>query len=359
MRAAARAWTHAHPEVRLTVTLRALAAFNDAPVHEAARGVDLIVIDHPMMGVAAESGALEPLERTVPDHVLQGLAADSVGSSFQSYSWNGHQLAAAIDAACQVSVSDVAGLDALGVAAPRTWDDVLRLAAEIPGSVAVPLYPSDAIALLMTLSASMTGSVGDDGEVWSVHAIEILADLARFVDPRSFAWNPPALLDIMADPRSPGPVYCPVVFGYTDYQRPPAGRLRFGGLPTIGQLPARSLRGGAGLAVSASSRHQEASSEFVAWLADRTTQRHLVLPHGGQPASRATWDDPSADALVGGFFSRTRPTLEASFVRPRHAWWPRFQAIAGEELAAALRRDGSPAEISRTLAAALRAIRAR
>ena len=71
------------------------------------------------------------------------------------------------------------------------------------------------------------------------------------------------------------------------------------------------MLGGAGLAVSASSTHASEAADFAAWVAGARAQREVVLPNGGQPASRGAWLDPRADEIVGGFFSGTRRTLEA------------------------------------------------
>jgi multiple sugar transport system substrate-binding protein len=72
------------------------------------------------------------------------------------------------------------------------------------------------------------------------------------------------------------------------------------------------------------------------------TQRDIVVPAGGQPSSRAVWVDPEADALVGGFFSGTRSTIESSYVRPRDPWWPAYQEAAGVALVEALRSGATP-----------------
>jgi multiple sugar transport system substrate-binding protein len=61
------------------------------------------------------------------------------------------------------------------------------------------------------------------------------------------------------------------------------------------------------------------------------------------------WADPDADALVGGFFSATRSTIEASHVRPRDPWWPAYQEAAGIALVEALRSGATPDSIQNDL----------
>jgi multiple sugar transport system substrate-binding protein len=115
--------------------------------------------------------------------------------------------------------------------------------------------------------------------------------------------------------------------------------------------------GGAGLAVSAASPHLGEAAAFAAWLAGTAAQRQIVLPSGGQPASRGVWNDPHADELAGGFFSGTRATIDNCFVRPRERWWPACQQAAGQHLIHLLRRGATPSDIHRELTDLLNALR--
>lgn len=347
MRAAAQKWMETHPQVRLFLTSRPLSDFNDQPLQEVARSVDLLLVDHPMMETAACSGALAPLDGLVSQEELEELAADSVGSSHDTYNWDGHQLATAVDAACQVAVVQDERLDQLEISTPRSWDDVLQLARIHPGTVAMPLYPSDAIISLLTISANLGGAGQAGASLIDRSAVDLLVELAQLIDPRSYEWNPPRLLDCMSTGGDSAPAYAPLTFGYTNYQRPSLtrGRLRFCDIPSFSEAPSGSVLGGAGLAVTSACHHQDQAASFAAWMAGRAAQRELVVVNDGQPASKATWDDPVADELVGGFFSGTRATIESSFVRPRNAWWPNFQDEAGLLLVESLRARTSPGEI--------------
>ncbi|GIH14262.1 extracellular solute-binding protein [Rugosimonospora africana] len=364
MAAAAHAWSARRPQVTLHWDARPLAAFNDQPVADIIDGYDLVFVDHPTIPEAVGTGCLRPLDGLLDPATLAALARDSLGGSHESYGHAGRQWALAVDAACQVAAVNPRRFTGQP---PATWDAVLRLAAR--GLVAIPLYPSDAIISLISMSSvarsgvatssdSMSGDsiLGDavpDMEAPGViaaldrlvtePAVEVLAALARTVDPRCFDLNPPALLDAMAsdDPTAPG--YAPLTFGYTDYQRPARRhRLAFTAPPTMDAGPAAAVLGGAGLAVPATSSHPHEAAEFAAWVAGHDAQRDIVCVSGGQPANARVWWDPAADALVGGFFSGVRQTMRAARTRPRVPWWPRFQQAAGVRLAAAL-RDRIPA----------------
>jgi multiple sugar transport system substrate-binding protein len=344
VRAAVAAWQRSHPEVRIDVRARPLAAFNDQPVTEIASTADLLVIDHPMVGTVAQTQALVPLEDLLDPEVLAALTADSLGGSQESYVWEGRQWATAVDAACQVAVRDEHRLGDLGPT-PQSWTEVLDLARRAPGSVAIPLYPSDAVLSLVSMSEDLRRcGAADAQEMWPREAIASLSELAGLVDPRSFQVNPPQLLDLMSTgPEDDAPLYAPLLFGYTNYQRPTARgrRLSFCAPPAFGERPAAVL-GGAGLAVSAFSEHPSEAAAFAAWMSGTETQRDVVLPAEGQPSSRAVWVDPEADAVVGGFFSGTRSTIESSYVRPRDPWWPAYQEAAGVALVEALRSGATP-----------------
>jgi multiple sugar transport system substrate-binding protein len=360
VRAAAAEWTRRHPEVRIDVTARPLAAFNDQPVTEVAATADLLFIDHPMVGRVAGSGALVPLEELLDDDVLLGLAADSIAASHDTYRWAGRQWATAVDAACQVAV--VAPDRAVGLdEAPARWEDVLDLARRVPGAVGIPLYPSDAVLSLLSITSNLRACGEEPDGFWSLEAVRVLRELTGSVSPRCFDLNPPRLLDLMSGTDEDGPAYAPLLFGYTNYQRPsaPGRRLRFVDVPSFGAAPAGAVLGGAGVAVSAYSDHRQEAARFAAWLTGTTCQREIVLPHEGQPGSRAVWYDDEADHVVGGFFSGTRATIEASHVRPRDAWWPHYQEAAGVLLAQHLRTGESAVSIHRDLTRLLEEARAK
>jgi multiple sugar transport system substrate-binding protein len=151
--------------------------------------------------------------------------------------------------------------------------------------------------------------------------------------------------------------YIPLTFGYTNYSRgdDPDARLRFRDIPAAGDDgPAGSILGGAGLAVPAASGQAGDAAAFAAWISDAEAQQGVVAPAGGQPAHRAAWDDEALDAVCGRFFSGTRATLEAAWVRPREPWWPSFQREAGELLVSELIARRGAVDIAWELNALLR-----
>src|SRR2546425_8559120 len=89
MTACAARWNETHSDAPVEWSFRSLEAFGDEPIEEAARGFDLVVIDHPFCGRAAETGCLVPLDELVPPGTLDELAVDAVGASHESYRYGG------------------------------------------------------------------------------------------------------------------------------------------------------------------------------------------------------------------------------------------------------------------------------
>ena len=103
MVATAQRFSELHPDVSITWQKRSLQQFADAPLTDLATRFDLMVIDHPSIGEAAHHNLLLPLDEHLPAAVLADQAASSVGQSHESYHYEGHQYALAIDAATPVS----------------------------------------------------------------------------------------------------------------------------------------------------------------------------------------------------------------------------------------------------------------
>jgi multiple sugar transport system substrate-binding protein len=316
---------------------RSLTAFGDQSPAEVASAYDVVIIDHPFCGTAATTGSLAPLDELVSAHRLAELAADSIGPSHGSYSYGGHQWALAADAACQVTaVRD----DLLGEIPIDTWDAVLELARARPGRVALPLSPPHAISSWLTLVANARGPLAlgptlTHAEV-GMREFELLRELASLGPTEALTWEPP---DALARLTQNDELDCiPLTYGYVTYSRPGsvARPCTFTDIPSAGYGPVGSVLGGAGIAVSSSSRRPAEAAAFAVWASGADVQRRLVAPSGGQPASRTAWLDPAVDAAAGGFYSGTRATIEAAWVRPRDPWWPAFQREAGDVLNAAL-----------------------
>src|SRR4029077_5112636 len=129
-------------------------AFGDNPIGKLAEEFDLLVIDHPSVGEAADF--LFPLDEHLPADFIHELALASVGQSHESYDWDGHLWALAIDAAAPVSCQRPDLLAQMGASDPRTWPELLDLA-----RLAVRVLPCTAVAAFMAF-CMVCGAAGED-----------------------------------------------------------------------------------------------------------------------------------------------------------------------------------------------------
>lgn len=323
------------PDVELVWDRRSLWAFGEGALKELAHSYDLLVVDYPMMGMAADAGLLLALDEHVPPSWLEEQARQSAGPSHGSYQYHGHQWAAAIDAACQVSVSRPDLMSAAGLVLPETLDDVIRLARD-ERRVVVPLWPVDILSTFCTLCANQGEPpyrAGDGSFVKKdigSHALNQIRSLFNLVPPTCIEMNPPQVLSLMAG----GDVflYCPFSLGYSNYSRKGFAKnlLAFHNLPSAGTNgPSGSLLGGAGLAVSAHTTKRSEALKYLMWVASAECQSTVYVQSGGQPGNRVGWESELANLLTANFFANTLDTLDGALVRPRHPGFPEFQTSAG------------------------------
>jgi multiple sugar transport system substrate-binding protein len=337
MRACAEAWEQAG-RGRLEWSTRSLEAFGDQPLDGLAPDYDLLVIDHPFCGASAGE-SLVPIEALVDADTLLRLRRSAIGPTQRSYESGGVTWALAVDAACQVSA--VAGRDR---PLPAAWPEAVSLVRSLGVRAALPLAPAHAISSLLTLWAGagldpLAGGVLVDRER-GLEPLEWLSEMHRSGPESATRWEPPDALRALTQGEID---YVPLTYGYVTYsRRAGTGRdCRFVDIPgTRG-----AVLGGAGIAVSAFARHPLKAAEFAAWACGETAQVEIVARQGGQPASRACWEDEALDAQAGGFYGATRATIDAAWIRPREWWWPRFQLTAGRVLTAGLDDREPPARI--------------
>ena len=143
MVASAQRFEELHPDVRITWEKRSLQEFADQPLAELGARYDLLVIDHPWAGFAADTGVLMAMEDVVSPEFLADQAANSVGPSYGSYRYGDRQWALPIDAATPVASWRPDLLEQAGATVPRTWEELLELAHR--GLVIMPGIPQDTI----------------------------------------------------------------------------------------------------------------------------------------------------------------------------------------------------------------------
>jgi len=341
MVATTKAWA-AETGVTIHWDKRSLQDFESFPVEELARQYDLIVIDHPHVGQIVAENCLAPLDVPGREAERAALARASVGQSYASYEYAGHQWAFPIDAATQVMAyrADL-------IEAPKDWAGVIALAKS--DQVVLPMLAPHSMMSFFTLAANLghpcattEGDLIDPAT--GAEVIGMLAEIASLIEPSNFAMDPIAASEAMARPDAKVALM-PLGYGYVSYAMPGfrPRALTFADIP----LPnaAGSALGGTGIAVSAFSQHRDAAIDYAYWVASGPVQSGLYASAGGQPGHADAWEDTAVNAATGDFYRNTRSTLEAAYVRPRHKGYMAFQDAASKRLNAGLLGHEKPAAI--------------
>lgn len=343
MIATAQRYSELHTDVEIEWSARTLQQFADQPLDELVKDYDLLIIDHPWVGYVAETEILVPLDEHLPGEYLEDQSDNSVGASYQSYSYGGHQWALPVDAAAPVAASRPDLLEEAGAKLPETMQDLLALADR--GLVAFPAIPIDTLMNFYMLCITFGEEpFGSDEQVVSeeigLQALQFLKRLASKVDPACFERNPIKTYEAMT--QGDDIAYCPFAYGYINYARRNYARkrLQFHNLVTMNGQRLRSTLGGTGLAVSAGSDHIETACEYAQLVASPACQQSMYTETGGQPAHKLAWTSDYANNLCEGYLRDTLPTLEHSFLRPRYSGYLHFQDHAGSPIREYLMNGG-------------------
>lgn len=321
-----------HPDVRIDWKIRSLQKFADLSIADLAEKYDLLVIDHPFCGHAAEGGILAPLDEWISQEFLASQAGNSVGQSHQSYFYANHQWALAIDAAAPVSGWRPDLLELHKISPPTTWNSLLELAKQ--GLVAVPGIAIDSLMHFYMFCTALGGALFQDSarvveESIGVRALEMQRELMRLCEPKCFSMNPIAVWELLA--AGDTVAYCPFAYGYSNYSRAGYAKnvLRTGGLIALESNTCRSTLGGAGLAISHKCKYKEIAAEYVCYVASADCQTTLYFDSGGQPGHRTAWQSAEVNRRSHGFFENTLETLTNAYLRPRFFGYLDFQEQAG------------------------------
>jgi multiple sugar transport system substrate-binding protein len=344
--ATSRRFSEQYPEVAIEWETRSLQEFGEASLQGVADRYDVVVVDHPFAGQIAREQCFVALDEHFTRAQLQELERDSVGQSFASYCFEGHQWALPIDAASQIAGFRQGLLEANGFAVPQTWDDVLQLAKFRRGFVTPALSPLDSLMCFFTICANKGEPAFGRRDALvrkevGKQALELLRTLADHAADGALSANPIAIWERMS--FSDEIAYCPLAFGYSNYARNGyrAKLVSFGLIPSSGRGPIGATLGGTGLAISAKCQHLDVALDYAFWLAGQECQRTFYVQSGGQPASKAAWLDPHANQLTNGYFAATLPVLENAWLRPRYAGFEELQVDALEIVSEFLRNQRS------------------
>jgi len=349
MTATAQRFSELNPSVNITWEKRSLQQFADLSIQQLAERYDLLVIDHPWAGFAAKTGSILPFDKYLPANYLKDQELNTVGPSYESYNYNGHQWALAIDAATPVAASRPDLLEKHNLSLPKTYDDLLTMAKK--GLVAFPIIPIDSLMTFYTFCCSL----GEDpcqqddsviSEATGIKALQLYRELALNIDPACFNRNPIQTYEAMT--LSDDIAYCPFAYGYSNYSRDGYARklLHFHDMVTLdGKTYLRSSLGGTGLAVSANCKYIDIAMQYAEFVASPDCQRGLYTDNGGQPGHLAAWTDKAANGKTHNYFANTLPALQRAYLRPRYFGHMFFQDHAGDVVRDYLMNGGDEKQV--------------
>lgn len=343
--ATAQRFAEFNPGVEIRWEKRSLQEFADAPIQALAEAYDLLVIDHPWAGYAADKHILLPLEQHLSPEYLSDQASNSVGKSHESYNFQGYQTALAIDAAAPVASYRNDLMKALSCELPATWEDLIELAKT--GRVIFPAIPIDSLMnFYMLCSTQGEDPCVSDDEVVSRSsgrlALEQLRELACLCPKEIFQWNPIQVYEALT--AVDDFVYCPFAYGYSNYARRGYAKhvLHFTDMVSVGAHgKLKSTLGGTGLAISVNCRHIDIAVRYAEYTASPVCQSTLFVENGGQPGHRSAWTDEEVNRRCNNYFRATLPALDRAYLRPRYSGYLHFQDNAGQWVRAYMMDGGS------------------
>lgn len=344
--ATAQRFMEMNPGLEITWEKRSLQAFADYPIDVLADSYDLLVIDHPWAGFAADQNILVNLEEHLPESFLNDQAKNSVGKSHESYNLNGMQSALAIDAATPIATYRPDLFQKEERPLPGTWGDLLELAKE--GKVAFAGIPINALMDFYMLCVTQGGEeafFGDElvvSEEVGLRSLEMLRELTSYCREEMFSWDPIAVNEAMSTRNDI--YYCPFAYGYSNYSRKGYSKylIKSADLVSINGKKLISTLGGTGIAISKRTKHLDIALEYAMYTASPEIQRTVFFENGGQPGHREAWLDDEVNRRSENFFINTLPTLDRAYLRPRYANYFHFQDHAGDYIQKYNRNGGDP-----------------
>ncbi len=333
---------------------RSLTNFGDQSLEALSKQFDLIIMDHPHVGVAEASQCLMPLNDLLPANILNELKISSAGPSFESYHYHEKQWALPIDAAMQCASyrADLMVNDSL----PNTWEEVFALAKTLASKklyIGMALCPTDCLCSFLSLTAQFGSPIQENNELLvepsvGIKALSMLRTMRDVFHPKALDWNPIALYDYMAEQNDIA--YSPLAFCYTNYSRAGFRKniLKYHTAPEINNV----VLGGAGIAITSSCSNVQEAANYAAWICSDVVQSTIYVNAQGQPGNKMAWENKQANVITNNFFTNTMPSLTNAYLRPRYQGWPKFQTFLGETIHAYLLHDTAPELVLEKLQAA-------
>lgn len=335
-----------HPGVRIHWDKRTLDEFGHKPIDQLANEYDLIVIDHPWAGFCFEKNIVLDLKQLLTQEQENDLAQNCVGSSFDSYLFEGKLLALPIDVATPVPSWRPDLMAMSDVELPVTWDDLLSLADK--KLAIMPAFRADLLLNWLMLLHALNARPFESADVIAekdkaIEAMEMLKRLAEPMPDTILDWNPIIIAELLT--RRDVFAYCAFAYSYSNYSRDSFTNkpLCYGNLVKLKGKRLRSILGGTGLAISSFCKEINLAIDFSFYCASAEVQSNLYIYAGGQPARKEAWVSEKHLDFSGRFFADSFASHKEAIVRPRYNGYVPLQEKAGMVLQQFI-KHGLPAE---------------
>lgn len=218
--AASQRYMELHTDVEISWDKRSLQHFADYPIQKLAEQYDLLIIDHPWAGFAADKNILVPLDQVLPPEFMADQVVNSVGKSHMSYNFDGYQSALAVDAATPVASYRHDLFAKEGLDFPETWEDLMALAKR--GKVAFAGIPIDTLMNFYMLCYTQGEEPFHSKEsvistAMGLQVLDQLRELTNYCTEEMLDWNPIKVMEAMSTREDI--YYCPFAYGYSNYAR--------------------------------------------------------------------------------------------------------------------------------------------
>ena len=148
-----------YPDIDIHWKKRSLKDFEDFPIEKLVKDYDLIMVDHPFMSEARKEKLLLPLQELLSAKCMDDLKRESIGQTYDSYWVDSDLMALPVDAATQVSAYRPDYFAEKGLSAPRSFEEIFKLAASLEAGKAIGacMNPTHIFSTYMSLSAQQLG----------------------------------------------------------------------------------------------------------------------------------------------------------------------------------------------------------
>ncbi len=148
-----------YPDIEIHWKKRSLKDFEDFPIEKLVKDYDLIMVDHPFMSEARKEKLLLPLQELLSAKCMADLKRENIAQTYDSYWVDSDLMALPVDAATQVSAYRPDYFAEKGLSAPRSFEEIFKLAASLEAGKAIGacMNPTHIFSTYMSLSAQQLG----------------------------------------------------------------------------------------------------------------------------------------------------------------------------------------------------------